>query len=528
MRVGLYCRVSTEEQGERNTVDVQLETLRRLVPDGLEYIDNGVSGTIPLANRPAGAHLLADVRAKKVSEVVVYKLDRLGRSLRGILSAYDALDELGVSVRSAMEPFNTGTVFGKAMFGFLAVVAEWEHGAISERTMNGRERIVREGKWSGGPAPFGYCIIDSRLAPYDPEAGIVREIFSNIAHGGTLRSEAKRLNERGVFGRAGKPWTQGRLSKLVHCSTYTGQHLYRGKSGTLSRAVTPLVDRETWSLVHDQLRRNSVQQPTRRFNLLRGKIRCLNCGSTYIAAKRAGGKKIHYRCLLGMRPGPRHCRSANLNAVALEGYVWGQCLGLMDHPLQIEGFASDEIERLQEKDEHRAEEIQRLHRALAEQEAAKQRIISLVGLGTITDEDVKNALDNIKTEVGNIHAQLSALDASRSLAGEYIRRLRTAEALVIRIAKGVDQGIIDLKDDGHRRRVVDALLHSIEAKTIGDGRDRRVELTFRWLGQEPHRLDDWTELMNSPFDAEPPKIEPGVRTSQLSAVLMDATTFPTH
>src|SRR5262245_15344761 len=117
MRVGLYCRVSTEEQGERNTIDVQLETLRRLVPDSLEYIDNGVSGTIPLANRPAGAHLLADVRAKKVSEVVVYKLDRLGRSLRGILTAYDALDALGVSVRSAMEPFDTGTLFGKAMFG---------------------------------------------------------------------------------------------------------------------------------------------------------------------------------------------------------------------------------------------------------------------------------------------------------------------------------------------------------------------------------------------------------------------------
>jgi site-specific DNA recombinase len=271
MRVGLYCRVSTEEQGERNTVDVQLETLRRLVPDGLEYIDNGVSGTIPLANRPAGAHLLADVRAKKVSEVVVYKLDRLGRSLRGILSAYDALNELGVSVRSAMEPFNTGTVFGKAMFGFLAVVAEWEHGAISERTMNGRERIVREGKWSGGPAPFGYCIIEGRLAPYEPEAEIVREIFSNIAHGGTLRSEAKRLNELGAFGRAGKPWTQGRLSKLVHCSTYTGQHLYRGRSGTLSRDVTPLVDRETWSLVHDQL-------PVTQFSSLHG-------ASIYCAAR---------------------------------------------------------------------------------------------------------------------------------------------------------------------------------------------------------------------------------------------------
>jgi DNA invertase Pin-like site-specific DNA recombinase len=116
VKIGIYTRVSTEDQAERNTVVIQLEALRRMVPDGIEYVDDGVSGKVPLGERPANAQLLRDAKAKKINEAVVYKLDRLGRSLRGILTAYDDLTTLGVSFRSATKPIDTSTVFGRAMF----------------------------------------------------------------------------------------------------------------------------------------------------------------------------------------------------------------------------------------------------------------------------------------------------------------------------------------------------------------------------------------------------------------------------
>jgi hypothetical protein len=104
-----------------------------------------------------------------------------------------------------------------------------------------------------------------------------------------------------------------------------------------------------------------------------------------------------------------------------------------------------------------------------------------------------------------------------------------AEALIARLAKGINLGVINPEDDGHKRRVVETLLQGIEAKTIGDGRDRRVELWFRWLAQEPSGLADPQEVYNTLFDEEGNAGEwttSGVLSSRLSAVLSDATTFP--
>src|SRR5688500_15526120 len=123
-RVAIYARVSTEEQAEDKTFDSQLEFLRKYV--GLygldsagEYVDAGWSGTIPLGDRPNGRRLIDDARAGHIQQVLVYRLDRLGRSLRGLLDAHAMLDAVGVTIRSATEPFDTESPFGRFMFQFL-------------------------------------------------------------------------------------------------------------------------------------------------------------------------------------------------------------------------------------------------------------------------------------------------------------------------------------------------------------------------------------------------------------------------
>jgi DNA invertase Pin-like site-specific DNA recombinase len=175
VKVAIYARVSAEDQAERNTFDIQFDALRRLADDAVEYVDDGISGKVPLGQRPAGARLLADA-SEEILRGRGVQVGRLGRSLRGILDAYDALYDLGVTFRSATESIDTSSVFGRAMFQFLAVIVEWEHGTIVERTTAGKRRISREGKWHGGECPYGYAIVGGFLVPRELEATVVAEL----------------------------------------------------------------------------------------------------------------------------------------------------------------------------------------------------------------------------------------------------------------------------------------------------------------------------------------------------------------
>src|SRR5918993_900197 len=161
-RIGLLLRVSAEEQRERETITLQDEFLHeycRLY--GLEiagiYADDGISGTIPLHERPEGRRLLEDAKEGKFDAVLVYKLDRLGRTLLVIVDAHDRLQEAGVALRSATEPIDTSTPSGRLIFQMLASFAEYERGTIRERTQAGQRRAFREGKHTGC-IPYGYDI----------------------------------------------------------------------------------------------------------------------------------------------------------------------------------------------------------------------------------------------------------------------------------------------------------------------------------------------------------------------------------
>ena len=202
-RVALYLRVSSEEQRERETIVLQrefLEQYRSLMELEVAeiYKDDGVSGTIPLHERPSGRQLLADARGGKFEVVLVYRLDRLGRSLLVIVDAHDRLEEAGVAMRSGTEPIDTSNPSGRFIFQMLASFAEFERASIRERTQAGLHRALRNGKQLG-MIPFGYDIApDDSFVIVEDEARIVAEIIANIAAGATLYSQVERLNDEGV------------------------------------------------------------------------------------------------------------------------------------------------------------------------------------------------------------------------------------------------------------------------------------------------------------------------------------------
>lgn len=155
MFAAIYVRVSTEEQAEQGySIDVQKERLIAFCKSqGWEdyklYIDDGYTGTN--TNRPALKRLIRHIEAKKVHTVVVYKLDRLSRKQKDVLSLIeDVFEKNNVAFASSSEKFDTSTAFGKAMIGILAVFAQLERDMIIERTTSGRRQKISKGIWSGG------------------------------------------------------------------------------------------------------------------------------------------------------------------------------------------------------------------------------------------------------------------------------------------------------------------------------------------------------------------------------------------
>ena len=182
LKVAFYARVSTDDQAERETIQNQVDIAATLCPAmGLEvvdsYLDDGVSGMIPLEQRPEGARLLNDARQGLFKQVVVYRLDRIGRKALVILSSWEELKEHGVAVRSLTEPFDTAQPFGEFVMGILAMVAGYERDSIISRTTEGRRRKAREGKWTGGRAPLGYKVVAGFLEVDEEESELVQRIF---------------------------------------------------------------------------------------------------------------------------------------------------------------------------------------------------------------------------------------------------------------------------------------------------------------------------------------------------------------
>jgi site-specific DNA recombinase len=143
----VYLRVSTEEQRERQSIATQREFGERYcqlhdLPVYRVYADDGISGTMALELRPEGSEILKDARLGKFNQLLVYKLDRLGRETRLILNGVDELEKVGVRVRSMTEEFDTGTPSGRLMLTLLSGFASHERDMIRERCVAGTLRVA--------------------------------------------------------------------------------------------------------------------------------------------------------------------------------------------------------------------------------------------------------------------------------------------------------------------------------------------------------------------------------------------------
>jgi Site-specific recombinases, DNA invertase Pin homologs len=279
-RCAIYTRKSTEHNLdlEFNSLDAQREACEayiksqahegwRLVPD--HYDDGGVSGAS--LDRPALQTLLADVRTGKINTVVVYKVDRLTRSLADFAKLVELFDQYGVSFVSITQSFNTTSSMGRLTLNVLLSFAQFEREVIGERVRDKIAASKRRGIWVGGPVPLGYRVIDKKLVVVPEEAEAVRTIFTRYLELGSMRPLIEDLDRRGIRTKAngltngsvrgGIRFGVGSLAHLLKNRFYIGEVVYRG--AIHHGEHEPILERELFEAVQAKLAANTVTRQVR-------------------------------------------------------------------------------------------------------------------------------------------------------------------------------------------------------------------------------------------------------------------------
>jgi len=251
VRVGVYARRSTDDEHQPYSIDAQDARLAAYIgsqPGWRQAARFAGDASGSTTHRPGLQRALAAARAGVIDVLLVYRVDRLTRSLRDLVTLLDDLDRAGVVFRSATEPFDTATAMGRMLVQMLGMFAQFERDTIIDRVIAGIERKAAAGKWKGGRRPFGYRVdpATSTLVPDAGEAAVVRLIFDAYTRnrlGG--KAVAGVLNDRGHRTTTGGPWSAHQVLRVLSSRAYLGELTFRGI--TAAGCHPAIIDEKTFA-----------------------------------------------------------------------------------------------------------------------------------------------------------------------------------------------------------------------------------------------------------------------------------------
>src|SRR5439155_5360909 len=263
VRCAIYARVSTDQGLDQdfNSLDAQYDASQAYIRSQAhagwtlvrsKYDDGGFSGGN--TDRPALQRLLDDVRDGKVGIIVVYKVDRLTRSLADFAKLVELFDAKGVSFVSVTQRFNTTTSMGRLTLNVLLSFAQFEREVTGERMRDKIAASKKKGMWMGGLPPLGYKCRDHKLVVVNSEADIVRHIFRRYAALGSVRLLKEEIDTAGIrskcrtssTGRSwgGKPLARGALYLMLQNPIYRGEISHKGAH--YPGEHKPIIDEALW------------------------------------------------------------------------------------------------------------------------------------------------------------------------------------------------------------------------------------------------------------------------------------------
>ena len=447
IRCAIYTRKSTEEglEQEFNTLDAQREAGEAYIasqrgegwaclPD--RYDDGGFTGGN--MERPALRRLLADIEAGGVDCIVVYKVDRLSRSLIDFSRIMDVLERHSVSFVSVTQQFNTSTSMGRLMLNVLLSFAQFEREIISERTRDKIAATRRKGKWSGGMPMLGYDVAPNggRLMVNEDEAHRVRGIFELYLERQSLIETAKELDTRGWTTkcwitrkgreRGGRPFTKNGLFKLLTNCIYLGQVTYKDEVHEGEHPA--IVDEEVFSRVQRLLKRNGRsggKHVRNRFGaLLKGLIRCVPCGCGIMPthSTRNGNKRYrYYVCANAQARGWHNCPAPSVPAPELERFVVDQIKDIGRDADLLADVLKESRRQHEEAIDKLETERRSLEREIGRHNADLRKLAGQDGVATDRMADLQDRLGAAERRVTEIDDQMVALSRNLVDPGEVAR-----------------------------------------------------------------------------------------------------------
>lgn len=398
VRCAIYTRKSTEEglQQDFNSLDAQRESGEAYIasqkaegwvclPD--RYDDGGFTGGN--MERPAIQRLLADIDAGKVDCIVVYKVDRLSRSILDFSKLVERFEQRGVSFVSVTQQFNTTDSMGRLTLNMLLSFAQFEREIISERTRDKIAAARRKGKWMGGKPLLGYDLLiapgGSKLAVNVDEAARVRAIFDLYLKHERIAAVLQELDRRAWRTKAwvtrkgtpcgGRPFDKVTLFRFLTNPTYLGK--VRHRDDLYDGEHAGIVDAEIWRRVQALLERNGRTGggivKNKYGALLKGLLRCVPCDSAMVHSTSSKGPKRYryYVCTKAQKRGWYTCPSKSVPAGEMERFVVDQIRGIGRDPAvlaetirQVRTQGQKAIAELEREQETLERDIARLQKEL--------------------------------------------------------------------------------------------------------------------------------------------------------------------
>lgn len=507
-RVAVYIRWSTEDQGEGTTLEVQRDGCKHYVlsqgwnfNEHLIYVDEGYSGGS--LERPAMTKLREVVKRGHVDCVVVYKLDRLSRSVVDTVNLVLEEWEDLTYVKSARDPIDTSSPTGKMFFYMLASYAEWERSVIKERTWSGKVKRAQEGKNPGYKPPYGYRTGDlpGQFVIVPEEAAIVQRIFDEYTNGKGVTAIAFGLNGEGLLFRKGKPWQTTTIAHMLQNETYIGKLVYGKLSRNKKRnrdsfwvrneeplviadnsLIPPILDKDLFKRVQTTregrnphksgVAARALSSP----HLLTGLLKCRNCGHSFVGDNFKGNDSFaYYKCLGVKAKGSGFCGCGAIQQGTLDSIVTDRIRQLF---LTKKGKAG--LVRLLVA--HHLKEQRRLQAELAE---LATRQASLIAQLDRIERDYRDGelsaarYDRLTANIEQEQVEVLAALAAKKEALEDLQAKSTDVAEIERFAEALDRW--DTLDIAERKALLRNWVREIRVfKAKGKHGDLTVEVFYRW------------------------------------------------
>ncbi|MCC2250022.1 recombinase family protein [Virgibacillus sp. AGTR] len=304
MRTALYIRVSTREQLDGFSISAQKRQLTAYCESqGWEimgyYVEEGASAKN--TNRPELKRMITHIENDLIDCVLVYKLDRLTRSVLDLYNLLQKFEENNCKFKSATEVYDTTSAIGRMFITLVASFAQFERERLGERVSMGMEQMTREGKWKGGTVGYGHNKIDGNFVIVEHEASILKDMYEWYLSGLSDRSIAIKLNEMGLETRTGAEWDERKVKYVLTNKKNVGTLQYgvrvnQDKSFEVDDIYPPIIDKKTFDralATRDARRKFHGKQATSSY-YFSGILRCSRCGAKMKGIKARQYKR--YRC----------------------------------------------------------------------------------------------------------------------------------------------------------------------------------------------------------------------------------------